>query len=327
MDAVTGQVRRPLVFPEGPQSTKFDYSHLTPDGRRAITVERVLNDQASSQVSIWDTEPVQMISSQNFPAIPHRGGFASLGEQGAFLTPEGVMVADAGTGQFRLLVPGAWSGPLITSPNAKLLAAYPKDNPIVKTLCVWEAATGKEVARLPAGRVEHLALAADGRTLVTTDADALRVWDLASGKQRHTIAFPEDFPSASQGMVNGVYLAPDGLRATTALADYTLLVWALPARTRPAFGPLTTEEAERLWNDLAAEDATRAYAAIWTLADSPVAAAALLGKRLQPAARRMPSKFVVIYAISIARTSPCAKLLPGHWNSSARRSPMPCRRR
>jgi RNA polymerase sigma factor (sigma-70 family) len=289
VDAVSGQVRRSLVLPNvrpvKPQWAEFHHFHLTPDGRHAVSAERVFTPRDSSQVTIWNMEPVQEVASHNFPSLPRRS-WASLGEQAAFLTPEGVRIADAGTGQFRLLVPGAWSAPLVASPNAKLLAAYPKqqDKSPKETICVWEAATGKEVAKLPIGRVEHLALSPDGRTLVTADAAALRVWDLASGKQRHTIAFPEDFRAASGEIVNGLYLSPDGQQATTALEDCALLVWALPPRPRPVAAPLTPEEANRMWNDLAGEDATRAYAAIWKLADSPLAAVALLGKQLQPAA-------------------------------------------
>jgi len=289
VDFVSGQTRRSLVLPDArpakQQWAEFQYFHLTPDGRRTVSAERDLTSGESSQVCIWDTEPVKLVASRNFPTIPRRS-WASLGEQAAFLTPEGVTVADAGTGRFRLLVSGAWSAPLIASPNAKLLAAFPKQNnkPPVETICVWEAATGKEVAKLPIGRVEHLALAVDGRTLVTADAVALRLWDLASGKQRHTIAFPEDYRAASGEITNGLFLSPDGLHATTALEDCTMLVWALPPRTHPAPAPLTDQEADRLWNDLATEDATRAYAAVWKLADSPVAAVALLGKQLQPVA-------------------------------------------
>jgi len=289
VDAVSGKTRRSLVLPDArpvkPQWVEFHYFHLTPDGRRAVSAERDLTSGESSQVCIWDTEPVKLVASRNFPTIPRRS-WASLGEQAAFLTPEGVTVADAGTGRFRLLVPGAWSAPLITSPNAKLLAAFPKQKvkPPMETICVWEAATGKEVAKLPIGRVEHLALAPDGRTLVTADAVALRVWDLASGKQRHTIAFPEDYRAASGEIANALYLSPDGLHVTTALEDCTLLVWALPPRTRPAAAPLTDQEADRMWNDLAAEDAARAYAAVWKLADAPAAAVALLGEKVQPVA-------------------------------------------
>jgi WD40 repeat protein len=286
IDTVSGQARRSLIFPDAipmkRQFPNFHYFHWTPDQRRAVTAERIVFPQDSFEVCIWDTSTVRLVASQIVPAIPRRG-WTELGDQAAFLTPDGVMVADAVTAQFRLLVPGAWAGPLIASPNGKLFAAYPrqKDQSSLESITIWEATTGKKVADLPVGRVEHLALASDNRTLVTAEAKALRVWDLTTGKERHSIPLPDDY-LASGETANGLYLSPDGLRATTVLEDCTLLVWALPPRTKPAAKTLSDAEEGQTWNDLAAEDAARAYAAIWRLTDTPTAAVAVLGKNLKP---------------------------------------------
>jgi hypothetical protein len=45
---------------------------------------------------------------------------------------------------------------------------------------------------------------------------------------------------------------------------------------------LTAEELERFWDDLAAEDAARGQAAVWSLVDAPAQAIALFKVRLRP---------------------------------------------
>ena len=145
------------------------------------------------------------------------------------------MVADAKRCQFRLAKPGDWSPPLVASPDGSLLAAPEKQGiREVQTVHVWEALTGKTIAKVTVGRAAHLALAPDGRTLVSCDARALRVWDLALSKERDAFRFDEDFHFVSTGSSKTMYsppglvLSPDGRQATSALQDGTLLVGPFP---------------------------------------------------------------------------------------------------
>ncbi len=283
VDATTGKPRRTLVLPEARKQKsewmEFYFYHLTPRWKRAITVERTFSAGEKSQVSIWDTDPAKQVADRTLPPIPRRG-WTGLGERAAFLTSEGILVADATTAEFSLLVPGAWSPPLLASPDARFLAAFSQPAQGA-TLHVWEAASGKLVAQLPTGPLEHLALAPDGRTLVTAGAGALRLWDLAAAKERDRIALPEDVHLAADTGVSSLCLSPDGRQATTTQDDCTLLIWSLPPRSRPEAVPLTAADAARLWSDLAAEDAAQAYAAVWKLADTPDAVA-MLKKPLKP---------------------------------------------
>jgi hypothetical protein len=131
-----------------------------------------------------------------------------------------------------------------------------------------------------------LALAPNNRTLVTANTAYLRLWDLATGKELHRLAFPKEFANSSNiKFIQGLYLSPDGHCATTALADGTLLVWdlTLPSRReglvvkRP-----DSKEPEALWNDLADKNGTKGYAAIWKLTDMPEQAVVLFRKNLKP---------------------------------------------
>ena len=151
---------------------------------------------------------------------------------------------------------------------------------------MWEAATGKEVVTLTAGPVDFLSLTPDTRKIITVDGRSLRVWDLATGKELHRRDFPEEF-AASFHFVRGLFLSPDGRRATTALADGTLLVWEIPPLSRPLAvdtkGP-DAQEATSWWSELASADAAKAYAAVWKLIDARDRSVAVLRKNLTPAA-------------------------------------------
>src|SRR5262249_27477861 len=69
-----------------------------------------------------------------------------------------------------------------------------------------------------------------------------------------------------------------------ALADGTALVWDLATALRRRPQPRKPEEAKvtACWADLAAEDARRARAAIWQLAETPEVTVPFLRQRLRP---------------------------------------------
>jgi hypothetical protein len=197
------------------------------------------------------------------------------------------------TGLIRFRIPGtAGGGPLAASPDYRLLAGRKTARTGAaggsEVVAVWETATGKEVAALAAGRVVYLALAPDDRSLVTTDEAFVRLWDLATGKERRRWPLPEaGIDSWGKTFVFGLLLSPGGRRAFTALADGTALVWDLSPALLPA-EPRGKDVGEKelagRWADLAAEDAARAYAAAWRLSETPEeAAVAFLRRHLKPA--------------------------------------------
>jgi hypothetical protein len=149
---------------------------------------------------------------------------------------------------------------------------------------IVEAASGKVIARLPAGPIAHLAFANGGRCLVTTDENFLRVLDLATGKELHRWSLPPGkVESWAVSIVSHLLAMPDGRRVITTLHDGTALVWDLS----PAFGSLgrldpDEETLAAYWSDLAGDDAKRAYAAVWQLADARDSTAAFLRGKLAP---------------------------------------------
>jgi RNA polymerase sigma factor (sigma-70 family) len=291
VDATTGKTKRTLCLHEAKGaamgSLHFSSCSLSSDGRWAYAAERTFSP-VGSDVWIWETNPGRLVASRHVTVIPH-DGWVALGDKVAFLTTDGVMVAEGESASIRSLIAGAWSAPLAASPDHHLLAALgakksPQNDSRADKVHVWEARSGQEVAVIATGPVNHLALSGDGRTLITADTKSLRLWDLASGKERHRIALPDDF--GGTWYASGLFVSPSGHLATTPCGDGTLLVWDLPRRARPEGTPkdvLSNETAAELWADLAAKDGNKAYAAMWKLADLPASAVALFGKHLKPA--------------------------------------------
>ena len=90
-----------------------------------------------------------------------------------------------------------------------------------------------------------------------------------------------------------VAFSPDGNRLVVGCSDTTAVVWDVSSahrRSAPA-GPLTAKDRDALWDDLASDDATKAYAAIDRLAARPGDGTALLRERLRPAVGFPQDKF------------------------------------
>lgn len=129
------------------------------------------------------------------------------------------------------------------SPDSKLFAAVGNDG----VIHVWETATGKRLEKFVGHRARVLALAfsPDGKRLASTGDDAaILLWD------------------------TGEIPAP----VIPVIAGRT-------AEARPTLGRARLGE---LWQQLASDDAARAYQALVQLAQHPVEATALLREQLKP---------------------------------------------
>jgi RNA polymerase sigma factor (sigma-70 family) len=148
------------------------------------------------------------------------------------------------------------------SPDGRLVA-FGSDN---RVLAVHEVAGGREVRRLdrlPDG-VGALAFAPDGRTLAWAGQHdpTVRLVEVASGKERHRLA-------GHRGRVWSLAFSSDGRRLLSGSQDATALVWDLTGWPDGKPVPLSAEEGEACWADLADPDPVRAYRAVRRLAASP----------------------------------------------------------
>jgi RNA polymerase sigma factor (sigma-70 family) len=151
-------------------------------------------------------------------------------------------------------------------------------------LRVWEAATGKVVARLKTKPwVAQTAFHPDNRVVVTNGLDGIHLLDVRTGEVVARFKMPE---AIRAGNTLGSYagclaFSPDGRRMATGHPDSTILLWDVRLPADP-LDPLTAKGLDRLWVELANEDAARAWEAVWQLAEAPKEALPLLRGRIQP---------------------------------------------
>ncbi len=289
-DVETGKERRAVQLDDPAHPNKefvyFLQLHVSPDGQRVSTLERIFSQGESTRLAHWETTSGKLLHQQLFPGELRACAWSADGSTVALPLKEGLTLLEVQTGAKRFTVPGTPGRPLAASPDDRLLAA-PRPTGGATEVGVWEIATGKEVAAAVTGRVYHLALAPDNRSLVTTDEGFLRVWDLATGKERRRWPLPETGSNPwGQTFVFALALSSDGRKAFTALADGTALVWDLTPALRPV-EPLAKNVGEKeitgWWADLAGDDAGRACAAVWRLAEVPDGAAvSFLRQRVKP---------------------------------------------
>src|SRR5262249_16071229 len=147
---------------------------------------------------------------------------------------------------------------------------------------VWETASGKERFRwettdVPFGR-RKMALSPDGRTLAGAIDNAIRLWDVRTGLELGQLR-------GHSAWINCLAFTADGRKLVSGSYDTTALVWDLSHIVKPAPAKkidLDGKQLDILWNQLAGDDAGKAFEAITAMSAGAAPAVAWLRGRIKP---------------------------------------------
>ncbi len=162
------------------------------------------------------------------------------------------------------------------SPDGRYVATAASDG----TLVLRQLASGEEVGRCeaPAMHPAVLAFSPDGRMLAAGGgvSGSIRLFETATGRARIDLVEHE-------GTLESLTFSADGRRLVSGYSNTAALVWDL---TGPLYGqpaaPLSQQDLEVRWADLADEDAARAYRAVRSLAARPKESVEFLAAILPP---------------------------------------------
>ena len=198
LDAATGRELRLLAGHNITESLRF-----SPDGKLLISFGDDWGNEASEKTKIWDVATGKELRRSNGKDLTRDGKTL------IHVAPEEKKTtfrfSEAASEKLlrEISVPHGlrWMH-LVIAPDSKTVAGE-----IEKAVCIWDAATGKELHRLPGGakRVYWLAYSPNGKTLAACFGDkTVRLWDVVSGKELHRW---DGFPGT---VGNTAAFSPDG---------------------------------------------------------------------------------------------------------------------
>ncbi len=269
-DAATGQEVRRL---KGHQGWVW-YMLFSPDGRK------LFSSGTDGTIRVWD-----VASGRELHKLTGHGDRTmrlTASRDGRWLASvsDSVILWDLTTGRektrFAMTKDGS-ANQLAFSPDSHLLAAVGGHVPTgTGEVKVWQVTSGK-LGRSFGGQKALLfsvAFSPDGRTLATGGGDgSLFLWELASGRQRHQFTGHESY-------IWSIAFSPDGRLLAASSVEAPVYVWEVARRLPPR--QLSAAELERIWSELAGEDAAAAWQAVQRLAAAPEQAVPFLRERLKP---------------------------------------------
>jgi RNA polymerase sigma factor (sigma-70 family) len=229
--------------------------YFTPDGKRLIIAgNRMVGCDVASgkELFSWRMTPQPRQFEFRIAGAAPRSEDDISPWRNVIVSPDGTLTAG-------ILAGDVWGG---------------KKVPDRIVLC--ETRTGKVLRRWSdsgqaSPRGERLAFSRDGRLLATTDGAKVHLWEVPTGKKVHTFA-------GHRGECGALAFSADDRRLASAAVDSTVLLWDLTLRpVEPAAADVAA-----WWSDLAGNDAERAQAAVWRLAEASAVSVPLLRQHLNP---------------------------------------------
>jgi WD40 repeat protein len=272
-------VRKLEINKDKDAKVQYAVMRLATDGKTLSVLGSRFEGKLHSRHTVWDLATGNVRKRTDFP-----GNFGAMfGPNGTTLHPEDrIILRDAVTGKQVVRLNEASVGPFSFTPDGRRLAIG-----LSEAATFLDLATGRVLAKIPTGKAGDLELSPDGKFLAAINREELVLWEIATGKRVYRLPAPAPF-SAADGVPFSIRAAfsPDGRSLATGFKDTTVLIWDIAPGLSRGPGPakaLGPKDLERLWSDLASDDATKAYRAIWTLANAPDQAVPFVKNRLKPA--------------------------------------------
>jgi WD40 repeat protein len=306
-DASAGRHVRSFPFPKrqkGELNNPLFHLRINPDGARIMGIFggwTSMNTPVAEStpptnphhVASWDLKTGKL---QQYYHIPNAEADSSaISPDGRTLVSKGVLI-DMATGQEIVRLEGTE----LSSPGWPY-AFSPDSASVVGDLAerfqnggrtyfsptgigVWEAATGKRVARVQTPSWGgQLAFHPILPRVASSGSSGLQVCDINTGKVVAAPRIPERVRSNANKCpyVSCLSFSPDGRYLATGHPDGTILLWNTPEPARRT-EQLEAKDLDRLWTELMDADAVKAWKAVWQLADCPETALSFLQQRLKP---------------------------------------------
>lgn len=285
-DRATGEILHEFADVDYP----LDIVRFSPDGRTlAMATERGEPMENRPRIRLWDV-PTRT-ERHGFGAEPvHALAFAPDGQTLAAGERSGLIrIWEVATGQELRTLPGHSREPnsLAFAPDGSLLAS----SDFSGTVRLWNPEKGEEVYAMPGDysrNVTAVTFAPDGRTLAIASGghfsqdgsltESITLLEVATRQTRLHL-------SGHQGWIYSVCFGKSAQTLISSGSDTTGLVWDLTLFAGADSTPeLTPERFDRLWADLASDDAEEAYRAVLTLARHPESVGLLESKLAIPKA-------------------------------------------
>jgi WD40 repeat protein len=260
-------------------------------------------------LQIWDLKSRRLLKTLKGPTWFHSVAFNSDGTRIAAGGGEGtIKLFNSATGRewASLTHRDELTFSVAFSTDGKTLATGNNDDEVI----LWDMVAAKSIGALKGHEesVRAVAFSPDGKTLASGGDDGfVKLWDLTKCRtgtfspyvnNNPNVWYRNDSQTISQAKlvhdfaghlahVTGVAFSPDGRILASSSGDTTALLWnvaKLQSLQVKQATRLRPDEITCCWIDLAGENASKAYEAIWTLASAPGQAVPFIKDHLRPAA-------------------------------------------
>jgi RNA polymerase sigma factor (sigma-70 family) len=273
---------------------------ITADGKKILMLTWKNGRQGDEcMLTAWDAASHACLLHQRVPWA-----------EDSLLTPDGesVLALDSRSGRVQLLANDAgkprwvFQAPsvrdeqripngcdLALAPSGRLMAARVRTFDPTSRQTEYDAvrlgdmASGRQLLSVALEGPAVFTFSADDRLFAIAGADGIRLWETASWKEVGRIEAPDRGAALPhRPFADTLAFAPDGRILATGHSDSSILLWDASLRGGRPGVPLGAAQVDALWAELRGADAALAYAATWRLVDDPKQSVAALAGRLKP---------------------------------------------